>query len=76
MGTGVIQTLTLNNAFYHKGCCDDFNGSHYERLVKKIERQRSDGSPYSTQTIPHKQNQTEIGKAMPLFATKRITRIS
>ena len=41
VATGIIRTLTSNNAFYHKGCCGDFNGSHYERLVKKIEKQRS-----------------------------------
>ena len=35
-GTGIIQTLTSNIAFYHKGCYDDFNDSYYERLVKRV----------------------------------------
>ena len=53
-GTGNIQALTSNNAFYHKGCYDNFNDSHYERLVKKVQKQSSEGSFYSTQTISHK----------------------
>ena len=52
-GTGIIETLTANNAFYHKGCHDNFSDSHYERFTKKVQKQSSEGS-YSTQTIPHK----------------------
>ena len=51
-GMGIIQTLTSNNAFYHKGCYDNFNDSHYKRLVKRVQKQSSEGSPYSTQNIP------------------------
>ena len=66
-GMGIIETLTSNNAFYHKGFYDNFNDSHYERLAKRVQKQSSEGSPYSTQTIPHKRKKTEIGKAMCLF---------
>ena len=38
----VIRTLTSNNAFYPKGCYDSFNDSHYERLVKKVQKQSSE----------------------------------
>ena len=39
-GTEIIQTLTSSNAFYHKGCNDNFNDSHYERLRKYISKGR------------------------------------
>ena len=63
----VIQTLTSNNAFYPKGCYDNFNDSHCERLVKRVQKQNSEGSIYSTQTIPHKRKKVEIGKTMFFF---------
>ena len=62
--------LTPSNAFCHKGCYDNFIDSHYESLIKRVQKQSSEGSPYSTQTIPHKQRkkkETEIGKAVCLF---------
>ena len=40
-GMGIIQTLTSNNAFYHKGCSDNFSDSHYKRLVKGVQKQSS-----------------------------------
>ena len=70
-GTGIIQTLASNNAFYHKGCYYNLNDNHYERLVKKVQKQSAEGSPYSTQTIPHKQKKTDIGKAVCLFCDNK-----
>ena len=37
-GTGIVQTLTSNNAFYHKGYYDNFNDSHCESLVKRVQK--------------------------------------
>ena len=75
-GTGIIQTLASNNAFYHKGCYYNLNDNHYERLVKKVQKQSAEGSPYSTQTIPHKQKKLISKKQCVCFATTRITMIS
>ena len=66
-GTRIIQRLTWSNAFYHKGCYNNFNDSHYERLFKRVQKHSSEGSPYSTKTISHQQKKTEIGKAVCLF---------
>ena len=30
-GTGIRQTMTSNNAFYHKSCYNNFTDSHYEK---------------------------------------------
>ena len=56
----VIRTLTSNNAFYSKGCYDNLNDSHYERLVKKVQKQGSEGSIYSTRTIPHERKKVDM----------------
>ena len=48
----IMQTLTSNNAFYHKGFYDDFNDNHYERLVKRVQKPSPESSLYSTQAIP------------------------
>ena len=47
-----MQTLTSNNAFYHKSFYNDFNDNHYERLVKRVQKPSPESSLYSTQTIP------------------------
>ena len=52
--TGIIQTLTSNNAIYHKIYYDNFNDCHYERLIKKGQKQISEGYLYSIQTVLHK----------------------
>ena len=70
-GTGIIQTPTSNDAFYHKGQYDSFNDSHYERLVKKAQKKNSEGSPYSTPTIPHKGKKSEIERPVCLFCDKK-----
>ena len=66
-GAGIVQTLTSNNAFYRKGCYNNFNDSHYERLAEKVQKQSSEGSLCSTPTIPNKQTKNEKGKALCLF---------
>ena len=65
--TEIIQTRTSNNAFYHKGCRNNFTDSNYARLGKKVQNQRLEGSLYLTPTIPHKRKKTEIGTAACLF---------
>ena len=62
----IIQTLKSNNSLYHKGCYQNLNDSHYERLVQKVQKQRSEGSLYSAPN-PHKQTITKIRKAVCLF---------
>ena len=52
-------TLTSNDAFYTKICYDNFNDCRYERLLKKVQQQSSEGSIYSTQTIPHERKNTK-----------------
>ena len=39
-GSGVLQTLKNHDAFYHKGCYDKLNESHYQRLVKKTRKRK------------------------------------
>ena len=70
-GKGIIQTLTTNNPFYHKGCYDNFNNSNYERLVKKVQEQWPEDSFYSAPTIPRKRKKTEIRKVVCLFCDIR-----
>ena len=41
--------------------------NYYKRLVWRVQKQSSEGSPYSTQTITHKPKKTEIGKSVCLF---------
>ena len=63
----IMQTLTSNNALYHKGFYDVFNNNHYERLVKRVQKQSPERTLYSTQTIPQNEKKTEVGKAVCLF---------
>ena len=66
-GSGILQTLRTNNAVYHKGCYDKYNDTHYNRLIKKREKQNEEDAKSSPEDIPHKRNKVELGKAVCLF---------
>lgn len=63
----ILQTLKDHNAMYHNGCCAKVNDRHYNKLVKKQEKEKRENESLANAKILHKREKIELGMAVYLF---------